>query len=137
MFNANTSNPVDPTNSRVTHSIYTVFSIGMFDTSSKWLMELESAFKVFGVPQESEAAHHFLYMGPNANYKIPPGDLNQKSYEDLEIKMLNTLQSGITKNFRFNQRKHSTALQNLATTCKFGDGLRSGKIQSGLLECQH
>ncbi|XP_044764494.1 uncharacterized protein K02A2.6-like [Coccinella septempunctata] len=148
-----------------THSIHTVFSIETYDITKKfdrWLMRLESAFQVFQVPDDKKAAYLLHYMGPDAYDvlcdKISPQNPNDTPYEDLIREMKNHYNPEpleIAENFRFLQRKQNdgesvqeylTALQRLATTCKFGDylkkalrnqfvfGLRTQNIQSRLLE---
>nr|CAI5863340.1 unnamed protein product [Callosobruchus analis] len=147
------------------HSIHTVFSIETYDITKKfdrWLMRLESAFEVFHVPASKKAAYLLHYMGPDAYDvlcdKLSPEKPGEKSYEELVSIMklhYNPEPLEIAEIFRFLQRKqhegesaqeYLTALQRLATTCKFGDylkkalrnqfvfGLRAQNIQSRLLE---
>ncbi|XP_076285442.1 uncharacterized protein LOC143211545 [Lasioglossum baleicum] len=147
------------------HAVHTVFSIETYDVSKKfdlWLMRLESAFQVFQVPENKKAAYLLRYMGPDTYDvlcdKLSPESPNSKNYSDLVKEMkshYNPEPLEIAENFRFLQRKqhdgesaqeYLTALQRLATTCKFGDyqkkalrnqlvfGLRAQNIQSRLLE---
>ncbi|KAK9736597.1 Reverse transcriptase (RNA-dependent DNA polymerase) [Popillia japonica] len=154
------------TEKNAVHSIHTVSSIETFDTSKKinrWLMRLESAFNVFAVAPNKKAAYLLHYMSPDAYNvlcdKISPENPDTKTYEQLVNTMklhYNPEPLEIAENFRFIQRKqhegdsarvYLTALQKMATTCKFGDylkkkalrnqfvfGLRTQNIQSRLLE---
>lgn len=154
--NTNT-NPTGPTTEPVHHSIQTVFSIETYDVTKKfdrWLMRLESAFKVFAIPENMKAPYLLHYIGPNAYDDTP----DSKTYTELVNTMkehYNPEPLEIAEIFRFLQRKQQegesvkeyiTVLQRLATTCNFGEyqrkalrnqfvfGLRNENIQSRLLE---
>lgn len=127
----------------LTHAIHTVFSIESFDSIKKfdrWLKRLESAVRIFAVPAEKKAAYLLHYMGPEAYDalcdKTSPVKPKEYTYEQLS----NTMKSHynpdlleIAEIFRFLQRRQNegesvreyiTALQRLATSCKFGEYLK-------------
>lgn len=123
-------------------TVQTLFSIETYDTTKKfdrWLMRLESVFKVFGVPETKKAAYLLHYMGPDAYDvlcdKLSPELPSNKTYDQLVKTMkqhYNPEPLEIAEIFRFLQRKqhegetvqdYLTALQRLATTCNFGDYL--------------
>ncbi|XP_072384394.1 uncharacterized protein [Diabrotica undecimpunctata] len=149
----------------VHHTVHTVFSIESYDVSKKldkWLMRLESAFKVFGIPQGKQSAYLLHYMGPEAYDilcdKLSPQTPDAKSYDEEVNIMKEHYNPGpleIAKNFHFLQRKqiegesvkdYLTVLQRLAITCNFGEyqkkvlrnqfvfGLCNERIQSRLLK---
>lgn len=163
---ATSGNSATPSTSADTmHTVQTLFSIETYDTTKKfdrWLMRLESAFKVFGVPETKKAAYLLHYMGPDAYDvlcdKLSPELPSNKTYDQLVKTMkqhYNIEPLEIAEIFRFLQRKqregetvqdYLTALQRLATTCNFGDylkkalrnqfvfGLLAQNIQGRLLE---
>ncbi|XP_031353843.1 uncharacterized protein LOC116178478 [Photinus pyralis] len=149
----------------ISHAVHTVFSIETYDTTKnfdRWLMRLESAFSVFGVPRNKQAPYLLHYMGPDAYDvlcdKLSPEVPVQKTYEELVNYMkthYNPEPLEIAEIFRFLQRRQHegestqdflTSLQKLATKCNYGTylkkalrnqfvfGLRNQAIQSRLLE---
>ncbi|XP_072384592.1 uncharacterized protein [Diabrotica undecimpunctata] len=152
----------------VHHTVQTVFSIESYDVSKKfdrWLMRLESAFKVFGIPEGKQSAFLLHYMGPEAYDilcdKLSPQIPDAKSYDEVVNIMkehYNPEPLEIAEIFRFIQRKqiegesvkdYLTVLQRLAITCNFSEyqkkalrnqfvfGLCNERIHSRLLEIKY
>ena len=150
------------TNVSIKHTVQTIFNIEMFDITKnfkKWWLRLENAFKMFEIDVTKKAAYLLHYIGEEAQdilcNKISAVNPEDKNYEELVEILLNHFNSQpleIVENFKFLQRKKQedgesvqeflTALQKLATACKFGDylktalrnqlafGLHSKKIQN-------
>lgn len=140
------------------------FTIKPFDSTStnlfRWLLRLETAFRIFSIKDEARVPYLLHYVGPTSFdilcdqlAPLSPFESNYDTLVTILKEFYDPLE--IAENFKFYQRKQKegestqeclAALQKLNIHCKFGDYLRTAlknqlvfgllnkRIQARLLE---